>query len=202
MKAATFIQPWASAVFYGKDVENREKRPPQGLVGRRFAIHAGMKDDTDDRWNLLHQLERQTRAPTWFQTAQDRNRARAVSRTIEALAAAHRARTLPRGALVGTVRLLGFVNARGEGEAVDDAHWARLRQALTSRWRAPGSRWHWVLEEPLMLATPIPCQGALGLWNVPPVHVPALEALEHGVGVAAGPCVEPAPGGSSGGEVP
>jgi len=40
--ALTLWQPWATLIALGhKDIENREWAPPQHLIGKRFAIHAG-----------------------------------------------------------------------------------------------------------------------------------------------------------------
>lgn len=42
MHAITLRQPWAHAVaHFGKDVENRQRRPPAHLIGQRVAIHVG-----------------------------------------------------------------------------------------------------------------------------------------------------------------
>ena len=42
MKALTLHAPWAWAIcFLGKRVENRTWAPPSGMIGKRFAIHAG-----------------------------------------------------------------------------------------------------------------------------------------------------------------
>lgn len=43
MKALTLRQPWAHAILHlGKNVENRSWAPPESLVGKYIAIHAGM----------------------------------------------------------------------------------------------------------------------------------------------------------------
>lgn len=42
--ALTVRQPWADAIVYGpKRVENRTWKPPAAVVGRRIAIHAGLR---------------------------------------------------------------------------------------------------------------------------------------------------------------
>ena len=44
--ALTLHQPWAWAVAYaGKRIENRTWRPPQRIIGRQIAIHAGRTID-------------------------------------------------------------------------------------------------------------------------------------------------------------
>lgn len=46
MRALTIRQPWAGLTALGvKDIENRTWYPPDNLIGRRFAIHAGRTDD-------------------------------------------------------------------------------------------------------------------------------------------------------------
>ena len=46
MKAITLHQPWASLIADGaKPFETRSWAPPAGLVGRRIAIHAGLRID-------------------------------------------------------------------------------------------------------------------------------------------------------------
>ena len=46
MKALTLWRPWPTAIFeLGKDVENRRWHPPDSLIGKRLAIHAGKKFD-------------------------------------------------------------------------------------------------------------------------------------------------------------
>lgn len=50
MKAITVKQPWAGCFFLergAKDVENRDWRPREDLVGQDLAIHAGQKLDID-----------------------------------------------------------------------------------------------------------------------------------------------------------
>jgi hypothetical protein len=47
MKALTVWQPWATAIVVGvKQIENRVWRPPDDVVTRRIAIHAGKKAHT------------------------------------------------------------------------------------------------------------------------------------------------------------
>lgn len=46
MKALTLWRPWPCAIFYlnsefWKDIENRPRKPPQSVIGKRIAIHAG-----------------------------------------------------------------------------------------------------------------------------------------------------------------
>lgn len=44
--ALTLVQPWATAIVRcGKDVENRPWAPPEQMIGKHIAIHAGVKFD-------------------------------------------------------------------------------------------------------------------------------------------------------------
>lgn len=44
MKALTVFPEWAYAIrFLGKDVENRTWQPPKNIIGRRIALHSGLK---------------------------------------------------------------------------------------------------------------------------------------------------------------
>lgn len=57
MRTLTIRQPWAGLVALGvKDVENRSWRPPDELVGERFAVHAGRWDDEPRRMKRLEGL--------------------------------------------------------------------------------------------------------------------------------------------------
>lgn len=52
MKALTLWRPWPTAIFYlhpsiRKDVENRSWKPPDCILGKRIAIHAGSKFDSN-----------------------------------------------------------------------------------------------------------------------------------------------------------
>lgn len=60
MKALTLHQPWAWAIAHAdKRIENRSWRPPASIVGKRIAIHAGLKldrfaaDDLADDFGLV-----------------------------------------------------------------------------------------------------------------------------------------------------
>lgn len=45
----TVMQPWAAAIVHGpKRIENRDWRPPAGMIGNYIAIHAGKS--YDKRW--------------------------------------------------------------------------------------------------------------------------------------------------------
>ena len=139
MKALTFIQPWATAVvFHAKNVENRPWPPPAYILGHRIAVHAGKKLDKHDAWALRQQLPELPEP-------------------------------LPSGQVIGTVRVLGFVRFGENAEMLDNVGLTadQVETVVESRWRARGTKACWLLADPIPLATPVPCLGALGLWNLP-----------------------------------
>lgn len=150
MKALTVQQPWAWAIVHGgKTIENRTQawkyRGP-------LAIHAGAR--WSDRGAADPHVRRAvlnfygTRAPLDEHQHWYRGEAPGVL-----------------GALVGVVDLV-------------DVHEARMldeESGCCDPWGMqewPGKRnlVHLVLENPRPLDRPIPCRGALGLWN-PPAEV-------------------------------
>ena len=153
MRALNVQQPWAWSIFHGKLTENRTQlwsyRGP-------LAIHAGA------RWS-------------------DRGEQSGLVRT--AFEDAHpefktgiRAGQLPRwpfimGEVLGVVDLVdchpdaGCCKPWGESAYVE--HGGRQRRRIT----------HLVLKNPRLLAEPIPCKGALGLWTPPADITERLEAL-------------------------
>ncbi|MFH1690596.1 MAG: ASCH domain-containing protein [Candidatus Eisenbacteria bacterium] len=55
MRALTVWQPWAWAIVNGcKSIENRKWKPPH--LGERIAIHAGLKVDEADAWDLIAEI--------------------------------------------------------------------------------------------------------------------------------------------------
>jgi hypothetical protein len=74
---------------------------------------------------------------------------------------------LHRGAIIGVVDLVGVHHA-GTGLTCDPWN-------LCSPWAQAGHR-HLVLANPRPLATPIPCTGRRGLWNLPDETATALAA--------------------------
>ena len=48
MLALTVHRPWGHAILrLGKDIENRDWRPPDALIGERFAVHQGKRWDDE-----------------------------------------------------------------------------------------------------------------------------------------------------------
>lgn len=66
MKALTLIQPWGGLIATGvKRVENRTWHPPNGIVGQRFAIHAGAKLDRETIEDVLEDWDDLDEHPLW-----------------------------------------------------------------------------------------------------------------------------------------
>jgi len=143
MLALTFIQPWASSVLlHGKNIENRPWAPTKAVLGTRIAIHAGKKVDKDDAWELLKDLP-------------DLG-------------------NVPRGAILGTAEVAGWVRFENSlsGPHLGITDFVGLTEfqvaaVRASMWLHPSTPCAWVLRAPRVLAEPIPCAGALGLWRLP-----------------------------------
>lgn len=84
--------------------------------------------------------------------------------------AAFVARAIPRSAIVATAKVMRSVEFRGL-LIPSDADPA----ILSDWWAGPVG---WVLEDVRALAVPVPCKGALGLWDVPPDLAAAIERQE------------------------
>lgn len=69
----------------------------------------------------------------------------------------------PRGEIVGTVLLQGYV--RENGRTSPGLSKAQLRAAKASPWG--GGECMWILADPQPLAKPLRCSGRLGLWEAP-----------------------------------
>lgn len=136
MKALTLIQPWAWCITHSdKRVENRTWEPPASLLGERFAIHAG-KASVDEA--IVCRL---------------------ACEDIEV------PEELPRGAIVGTARLIGIARDLGALTVAPgvDSH-VVTAHAFDRWWIGPIG---WVLGGVFRLREPVPCRGAQGLWTVP-----------------------------------
>lgn len=153
-RALTLHQPWASLAALGnKPFETRSWAPPAWLIGRRFVVHAAKK------MHVKHDN----------QTALD----------IVSALGSDWTTTLPLGAALGTVRLLGAWKT-GSSEAVPFSRDRRVRLID----KVPGSpnldyadvdrfgdyspgRWIWRLSDLAPFQSPIPCLGYQGLWKWP-----------------------------------
>lgn len=103
MYSLTVKQPWATAIArFGKDVENRTRRPPAHLIGQRIAIHAGQALDPwrafqcDGARVSAHEAHLQLWAAGWGATHGD-------SDVPDA------------GRIVATARLVGWLGETSQG---------------------------------------------------------------------------------------
>jgi hypothetical protein len=79
--------------------------------------------------------------------------------------------TFPKGVILGTVLLRGYA----DGETHEGVSKQEAIKIELSEWAGDGSCW-WILEDPQLLPKPIPCKGALGLWNVSEANAVLIEA--------------------------
>ncbi|AOE44917.1 hypothetical protein SEA_TWISTER6_8 [Gordonia phage Twister6] len=138
MKCLTVQQPWAWAIFNGKNIENRTQMwNYRGLL----AIHAGKQT------SAVGQRDRRVR---------------------DALAAAapHWPRPFDLGVILGVVDLVD-IHFAGDDCTKTCSTWGddRHHQGIFDPVRRGGVT-HLVLENPRTLTEPIPARGALGLWNL------------------------------------
>ena len=150
MKALTVQQPWAWAIFHGKTIENRTQ---QWTYRGPLAIHAGQ------RWS-----ERGSTSPLVrdaFRQINPEYNAGRLPEWMFAVAAATNHAGVGMGAILGVVDLVDVHPSAGccapWGESAYVEHGGRERRQIV----------HLVLENPRLLADPIPCKGALGLWTPP-----------------------------------
>lgn len=147
MKAITVRQPWAWSIAVGaKTVENRQAGFPRKYRGP-LAVHAAKG------WS--------TRGLTDYR--------------VEALADLYGVYLdppvgFPLGAVVAVCQL---VDVHPAEEACCDSPWAETSYTINGG-RTVTSVAHLVLDEIDMLAEPVPCRGALGLWTPPPHVLAAL----------------------------
>ena len=154
MKALTVQQPWAWAIFHGKNVENRTQ---QWRYRGPLAIHAGARWSehgcTDERvlraytkYLGFEHWEGQWGGHTYGAIEPDFDTDREL---------------INLSAIIGVVDLVDSHPDAGccrpWGESAYAEHGGRERRAVT----------HLVLENPRPLTEPIPCRGALGLWTPP-----------------------------------
>lgn len=140
MLAVTLRHPWPLAfTAFGKDIENRHWSPNRLRVGDRIALHAGKAPAVGERLRAAD-------ADYW-------------SEIREALAWMRRQGVDFGGPVTAEMIIRQssavFMVARYDGEA----------QTSGSRWFAGPIGWR--LEDRVELATPVPCRGAQGLWQLP-----------------------------------
>jgi hypothetical protein len=142
--ALTLLQPWAWAVMHaGKTVENRTWVPPAALVGQRFWVHSSKGGSVRAIEHVLEGLVKEALIST-----------------------APSVRDLPRGAIVGSVRLVDVIQYRS----------ARADALVGNPWYAGATAF--ILEDPKPLAQVVLATGMRKFWRVPPDVLTILHALE------------------------
>ena len=133
MKALSIKQPWLWAITdLDKRIENRTWKPSHWIIGKYIALHASLKNDPGG------------------------------ATAIDSISGHWPPKDLPRGCIVATVRIRGWINKRGFGLGLDKNNPSYL---ANDKWLIGPCGW--VLSDVQKLDTPIPCKGALRLWNVP-----------------------------------
>lgn len=140
MKAISLIQPWAQLVVLG--TKRAETRSWPTTYRGEIAIHAS-KGFPGYAKTLCKKLA--------FKRALDEYNFVAP--------------TLPLGAIVGTVEITGCYRTEEAGSMGLYDHSPEDQFGDYS----PG-RYFWILENPLLFATPIPCKGALKIWTIPSTY--------------------------------
>jgi len=148
VKALTLWPEWLPTITHlDKRIENRDWFPPKGLIGQRFALHAGSQLGGGSR-HRVEWVERTALEAGWgvrillHETASRFAFFRpATSRTVP----------IHLGCVVASAVL-----DRAERGPADPARWA-MEGAV-----------HWHLRDVEVLETPIPAKGRQGLWNWEP----------------------------------
>lgn len=147
MKALTIKQPWCAAIAYGaKRVENRSWPVPRAMVGETIALHAGKSLDASARGPAGEGMP----VEDW---------------------------PLEFGAVIAVATLADCHSWHDcshicpEPEDWDGVYLPCTETGAAcnntcSPWGQP-DQYHWQLENVRPLAAPVPCKGALGLWNLP-----------------------------------
>lgn len=171
--ALSFLQPWLTEIlehvkgcelggdFYA--IENRRWKPPRGMIGRTFALHASAGWDRDGAIFIAALRAGKPEPQT-------------VSEALALEPFLPAKDVLPRSAILGTARLVGAFNllhdssdARARHVNVSNVAGDPPRGSLdlvgTSDWSF--GPWCWLLADVRKLREPIQCKGALGFWKVP-----------------------------------
>lgn len=141
MKAITLIQPWASLIVLGhKTIETRSWHT--NYKGE-ILIHAGLKKIIVDEssYQLLTELEN---IPGFVKNYPE----------------------LPYGAIIGKATIEESFLMTEEYISLMQAAPGINKQQLSFGHFEPG-RYAWRMSNPIVFKKPIPCRGALSLWNVP-----------------------------------
>lgn len=187
MYAICVKQPWAEAIArFGKDVENRTRRPPAHLIGQRVAIHAGKSRDEWDRLRDLPEWARQV-IPHGMGTLDPlSSRISEIAQILdggEDREVSHAGRIVATATLAGWVALDGVRATRADAQAAcydgdvsvgdtiyrgwDDDAFENAPQSLLdaldgkSPWAIASSRCQWLLADVVALPEPVgadPCR--------------------------------------------
>ena len=147
MKALSLIQPWASFLFPFAGRPAMKLHETRSWATRHrgaIAIHASTAFRRTQQWiysDLLTGIERQL---------SDADKRSFVANTPEA-------KDIPRGCIIGIVELVDCQPAESVKPDTIDAIFGNF---------TPG-RYAWRMAKPVLFRKPIPCKGALGLWEVP-----------------------------------
>lgn len=175
MRAITLTQPWATLIVLGaKRVETRGDRFPAPKVGETIAIHAAKGLAGLDGYDGLRGLPalRAICAQREFAAALTpvAHRAGAGQQLLTEPAAIDWGTVLPRGAVVAVARVAG---TEPTAQVADQVRAGRVTGYGTVAMDehafghyAPG-RIAIFLEHVTPLLEPVPCSGALGLWEIP-----------------------------------
>ncbi len=152
MKALTLYPPWALAVDrLGKDIENRIWPPPLSIIGKRIAIHAGAKmapkRRNEEMLGLIGMAGRSTAPGELGSKIAELQRDLILG-------------SAPASAIVATAVVIGF---------------EQPTDRPTRPWHAAG-QYGWLLTDKRSLSRPVPCKGALKLWDLPADVQAAVEA--------------------------
>lgn len=149
MKALSLTQPWASLCVLlnsvgdaAKQFETRGWKPSDKMMkaigDNPIAIHAAQGFPKEAMYFArTNPFVKAALNPNWFNITDQ----------------------LPLGAIIGTVELYRFIPTESARNAISERE---LNFGDYSN-----NRWAWQLLNPVMLKTPIPCKGALSLWEVP-----------------------------------
>jgi len=130
MRALSLKQPWVYAIFrLDKMIENRTWKPPDRIIGQRIALHASKTID------------------------------HAGYQVIKDIIGTFPPTNLPRGAVVGSVRIVGWMHESGQGKVPDPC----MGHLIDDKWFF--GPYGWILDKPLVFGQPIPARGSLGLWE-------------------------------------
>jgi len=178
MYALTVKQPWAQAIAqFGKNVENRSKRPPGHLIGQRIAIHVGKTWSTSDFTDymspdLVEWLKAGVGGPG--------------SKPGQVAPPPHAGRIIATARLVGYRYNNVFCLNRPDGTVADVADYDLVVKSTSSPWYTGPVAW--VLADVVMLLEPVGQEcpqctghGSLGHLNLPASY-PVLCDMCNGVG--------------------